>query len=132
MSVETFNKDTVYNRIYTNANISESFSSPVVELLFATNSSEGNPKFIFEIRSNISESGSVNSIPFLQFLFPSTENSTSASSIDLGNTQGNETIRKYALPKEITGDENEIRFYIISNGPTSANLLIKNASIFNK
>jgi hypothetical protein len=132
MTLDTSNNDTIYNRIYTFKNISESVSPLVLQLTYSTNSTIGNPQFVFELRTNKTNIDTNADSPFIQYSEIDRADTPIINSIDLGNTLGYQTVRSYQLPSEISNSANEIRFYIISDENTSANLILKNATIISK
>jgi hypothetical protein len=129
MNVDTSNNDTIYNRIYTVSNFTGNDINPILKLTYATNATTGNPQFVFEARTNLTESKQPMDSPFAQFGAISSNESQSINSVDLGNTLGYLTIRSYELPTDIVNETSEFRFYVITNGSTIADFTLKNATI---
>lgn len=128
IDVDVVNNETIYNRMFMISNFSGSDTNPVLRLTYATNATVGNPQFVFETRTNLTEDDQTNKSPFLQYDNLS-KIPQKINSIDLGNTLGYLTIRNYELPIDIVNSTSEFRFYIISTGTTMADLTVKNGTI---
>lgn len=129
IDVNTVDQNEIYNRMYTVANFSGGDSNPVLNFTYATNATEGNPRFIFESITNISENDASDNSPFLQYKSLPENVPKKFATVDLGNTLGYFTNRTIELPSHIVNSTSEYRFYIITNGTTIANLELKNATI---
>jgi hypothetical protein len=130
VTVETNDKQTVYNRAFTIINTSEFHNNPILKLTYATNASIGNPHFVFEMRSNqtISNQSSLSYDNILSNELKISQPTVFIGSVELGNTLGYPTTRSYQLPN-IPSNSTEVRFYIITSEPTFASLSLKNATI---
>ena len=128
--METNNKQTEYNRAFTIINTSEFHNNPVLKLTYATNASNGNPHFVFEMRSNqtISNQSNLSDGNILSNEIKFSQPTQFIGSVELGNTLGYPTTRGYQLP-HIPSNSTEVRFYIITSEPTVALLSLKNATI---
>lgn len=128
LAVDLNKNETIYNRIYAILDVPDSTSPHILDLSYITNSSQGNPRFIVETRVNNTGPLPNYSSSFLQY-YDFYNEKPSIHSIDVGNTLGYLTNRTYELPHEISNTTTEIRFYIITNEPSTANFVIKNATI---
>ena len=90
VTVETNNKQTEYNRAFTIINTSEFHNNPVLKLTYATNASNGNPHFVFEMRSNqtISNQSNLSDGNILSNEIKFSQPTQFIGSVELGNTLG--------------------------------------------
>lgn len=119
------NNETNYNRIFTTTNLTGFQPSPMLNLTYSTNSTQGDPKFIFEVRGYDTLSNQSTGM-YWQRALPNY-----LGSIDLGNTLGDFSTRSYEMPfiASDSSSNHEIIFYIITNEPTNASMVISNATI---
>lgn len=128
VDVKTSLNEPVYNRIYTYINLSNFNSAPIMNLTYLTNSTQGDPVFFFEIRSN-KTIDSTSYLPLSQHLQEDPNSSQTTYSFELGNTLGYQTTREYTLPNDNLTSNAELRFYVLTTEPTIATLVLKNGTI---